>query len=82
MPQISPPLYQMLPNSLILKAFDGPILITTHPRHILHKNSQSFLIVVSKATVVLDYSLMVQVLQQLYLTLQRAHLLQKEGQES
>lgn len=59
-------------KSLILVSFpifDVPILFQTHPGHILHENGEGLLIVVSKATVVLDDSFMVQVLQQLYLTL-------------
>lgn len=59
-------------TSLLIVAFpilDDPMLFQTHPWHILHENSEGLLTVVSKATVVLDDSFMVQVLQQLYLTL-------------
>lgn len=59
-------------NKSSLVAFpilDEPVLSQTHPRHILHENGEGLLIMVSKATVVLNDSFVMQVFQQLYLTL-------------
>lgn len=51
---------------------------STYPRHVLHEDGQSLLGTVPQAAVVLHYALVLQVLQQLDLTLQSAHLL-REG---
>ncbi len=59
-------------NKSSLVAFlilDESVLSQTHPGHILHENGEGLLIKVSKATVVLNDSFVMQVFQQLYLTL-------------
>lgn len=52
----------------------GP-LGRTYPRHVLHEDGQSLLRTVPQTAVVLHYALMLQILQQLDLTLQGTHLL-------
>lgn len=47
----------------------------TYPRHVLHEDGQSLLGTVPQAAIVLHYALVLQVLQQLDLTLQCTHLL-------
>lgn len=47
----------------------------TYPRHKFHKNRQLFLHRIPQAAIVLHYTLVTQILQELDLTLQRIHLL-------
>lgn len=55
---------------------------STYPRHELDKNGEFLLFKVPKTTIVLNNPLVTQILQQLNLTLQSIHLLQKKGFES
>ncbi len=56
-------------SSLVAFLILVSVLSQTHPGHILHENGEGLLIKVSKATVVLNDSFVMQVFQQLYLTL-------------
>lgn len=51
----------------------------THPRHELNKNGEFSMLQVPQTAVVLNDSLMTQILQQLNLALQSIHFLQKKG---
>lgn len=51
----------------------------TYPRHVLHEDGEDLLSTVPQAAVVLHNTFMLQVLQQLDLTLESAHLLEREG---
>lgn len=53
-------------------------LQNTHPGHKLDKNGELLLLEVPKTTIVLNNPLVMQILQQLNLTLQSIHLLQKK----
>lgn len=52
-----------------------------YPWHVLHENGEGPFLSVPQATVVLNDSLMEQVLQQLDLTFQGAHLLQSQKEQ-
>lgn len=47
----------------------------THPRHVLHENSEGLFIVIPQTAVVLNNALMMQIFQQLDFALQSADLL-------
>lgn len=53
-------------------------VVYTHPRHEFHKDGQFSLDRITQAAVVLHYTLVTQVLQQLNLTLQCIHFLWSE----
>lgn len=50
----------------------------THPRHVLHENSEGLLVVVPQTAVILNYALVMQIFQQLDLALQSADLLHRD----
>ena len=52
----------------------------THPRHVLHENSERLLIVVPQTAVVLNNALVMQIFQQLDFALQGADLLHRDNE--
>lgn len=54
----------------------------THPRHVLHENSEGLLIVVPQTAVVLNNALVMQVFQQLDFALQSTDLLYRDDDKS